>query len=154
MFSPAASLISSPSFGVALAQPSLFRVVPGGIQNDFHSTPGPDLNFSPEVNQTLILLDGFKNGSEESSISSYEDYEWLENDELRVSLGLGLFFGLAYGLVFILGIIGNSFVVAVVMRTPRMRTPTNFFIVNLALADLLVLIFCLPVTLIGNIYSG
>jgi hypothetical protein len=60
---------------------------------------------------------------------------------------------LAYGLVFLIGVVGNSFVVAVVARSPRMKTPTNFFIVNLALADLLVLVLCLPTTLITNIYS-
>lgn len=58
----------------------------------------------------------------------------------------------AYAFVFIVGLIGNSFVIAVVLRSPRMRTVTNFFIVNLAIADILVIVFCLPATLMSNIY--
>lgn len=82
------------------------------------------------------------------------DYDYYPEDELRVSMSLAILLCVAYGLVFVVGIIGNSFVVAVVFRSPRMRTPTNFFIANLAVADLLVVLFCLPATLIANIYSG
>ncbi|KAI8522231.1 G-protein coupled receptor [Branchiostoma belcheri] len=59
----------------------------------------------------------------------------------------------AYGLVFLLCIIGNSVVCAVVIRTPRLRTVTNYFILNLAVSDLLVGIFCLPFTLIFHILN-
>lgn len=58
----------------------------------------------------------------------------------------------AYLLVFAVGLIGNFFVIAVVFRSPRMRTVTNFFIVNLAVADILVIVFCLPATLMSNIF--
>ncbi|XP_059045692.1 orexin receptor type 2-like [Achroia grisella] len=58
----------------------------------------------------------------------------------------------AYLLVFVVGLIGNCFVIAVVYRSPRMRTVTNFFIVNLAVADILVIVFCLPATLMSNIF--
>lgn len=105
--------------------------------------------------------DSFSNATftEESAFSTADgvtdlDYELYPEDELRVSVGLAILFCVAYGLVFIVGIVGNSFVVAVVFRSPRMRTPTNFFIANLAVADLLVVLFCLPATLIANIYSG
>lgn len=58
----------------------------------------------------------------------------------------------AYLLVFVVGLVGNFFVIAVVYRSPRMRTVTNFFIVNLAVADILVIVFCLPATLMSNIF--
>ena len=59
---------------------------------------------------------------------------------------------LGYLIVFVLGLIGNCLVVAVVFRCPRMRSVTNFFIVNLAIADILVILFCLPATLLSNIF--
>ncbi|KAH8310368.1 hypothetical protein KR044_000988 [Drosophila immigrans] len=70
----------------------------------------------------------------------------------RHSLAMSIVYCVAYILVFLVGLIGNSFVIAVVLRAPRMRTVTNYFIVNLAIADILVIVFCLPATLIGNIF--
>lgn len=72
---------------------------------------------------------------------------------LRHSTTVTVIYCLAYCIVFVLGMFGNSFVVAVVCRSPRMRTVTNYFIVNLAFADILVLLFCLPPTLISNIIT-
>lgn len=59
----------------------------------------------------------------------------------RHSVTLTAVYCVAYVIVFIVGLIGNSFVIAVVLRSPRMRTVTNFFIVNLAVADILVIVF-------------
>lgn len=70
----------------------------------------------------------------------------------RHSITMTAVYCVAYFIVFIVGLIGNSFVVAVVFRMPRMRTVTNYFIVNLALADILVIVFCLPATLMSNIF--
>ena len=58
----------------------------------------------------------------------------------------------AYSLALIAGLVGNIFVVAIVIKDPKMRTVTNFFLLNLAVADLLVLTVCLPLTLVSNIY--
>ncbi|ESO87583.1 hypothetical protein LOTGIDRAFT_127723 [Lottia gigantea] len=49
-------------------------------------------------------------------------------------------------LVFIFGVTGNSLVCFAVWRNVHLRTTTNLFLVNLAVADLLVLILCLPPT--------
>lgn len=70
----------------------------------------------------------------------------------RHSLTVSVILTIAYSIVFIVGIIGNSVVVAIVCKSPRMRTVTNYFIANLALADILVLLFCLPATLVGNLF--
>lgn len=70
----------------------------------------------------------------------------------RHSLAMTAVYCVAYLLVFAVGLVGNCFVIAVVFRSPRMRTVTNFFIVNLAVADILVIIFCLPATLMSNIF--
>lgn len=70
----------------------------------------------------------------------------------RHSMAMSAVYCVAYVVVFVVGLIGNSFVIAVVYRSPRMRTVTNFFIVNLAVADVLVIVFCLPATLMSNIF--
>lgn len=83
-----------------------------------------------------------------SSASAMQDLELY----YRHSTAMNILYCVAYSIVFIVGLIGNSFVIAVVLRAPRMRTVTNYFIVNLALADILVIIFCLPATLTSNIF--
>lgn len=70
----------------------------------------------------------------------------------RHTMAMTAVYCVAYLLVFALGLVGNFFVIAVVFRSPRMRTVTNFFIVNLAVADILVIVFCLPATLMSNIF--
>lgn len=54
---------------------------------------------------------------------------------------------LAYCSIIFLGVIGNSLVIHVVIKFKSMRTVTNFFIANLAVADLLVNTLCMPFTL-------
>ena len=61
---------------------------------------------------------------------------------------------IAYFVVFILGIVNNSLVVSVVYRNRQMRTVTNYFIANLAIADILVCILVLPITLLSNVFQG
>ncbi|KXJ25148.1 neuropeptide FF receptor 2 [Exaiptasia diaphana] len=49
-----------------------------------------------------------------------------------------------YALIFIISIIGNALVCIVIARRRRMRTVTNYFILNLAIADLAVTCICIP----------
>ncbi|XP_032669448.1 allatostatin-A receptor-like isoform X1 [Odontomachus brunneus] len=53
---------------------------------------------------------------------------------------------LFFGMIGILGLVGNSLVVVVVAANPGMRSTTNILIINLAVADLLFVIFCIPFT--------
>lgn len=63
-------------------------------------------------------------------------------------------FSVAYIFVFTAGIFGNVAIFLTVRKSSDMRRLTTYFIINLAAADLLVLIFCLPFTLAANIYQG
>ncbi|KYB26242.1 orexin receptor type 2 isoform X1 [Tribolium castaneum] len=56
-----------------------------------------------------------------------------------------------HSLVFIIGIIGNILVCVAVYRNHTMRTVTNYFIVNLAVADFLVILFCLPPSVVWDV---
>ncbi|XP_059551103.1 pyroglutamylated RF-amide peptide receptor [Myotis daubentonii] len=58
---------------------------------------------------------------------------------------------LAGALIFALALFGNTLVVYVVARSKAMRTVTNIFICSLALSDLLIAFFCIPVTTLQNV---
>ncbi|XP_078577736.1 neuropeptide FF receptor 2-like [Branchiostoma floridae x Branchiostoma japonicum] len=62
--------------------------------------------------------------------------------------------GISYFLTFASSIIGNILVILVVLKIPRMRTVTNYFILNLAVSDILVAVLCMPFTLVDNIIRG
>ena len=58
-----------------------------------------------------------------------------------------------YVLTFLAGIIGNLFVILVVVRQRHMRTLTNVFFLNLTIGDLMVVSVCIPITLGNHIYK-
>ncbi|NP_001280539.1 RYamide receptor [Tribolium castaneum] len=51
-----------------------------------------------------------------------------------------------YAIIFVVALIGNSFVCYIVLSSPPMRTVTNFFILNLAIGDVLITLLCVPFT--------
>uniref|UniRef100_A0A3Q3N5N9 Neuropeptide FF receptor 1 n=1 Tax=Mastacembelus armatus TaxID=205130 RepID=A0A3Q3N5N9_9TELE len=61
---------------------------------------------------------------------------------------------LTYFFIFLLCMVGNILVCLIVLENRRMRTVTNLFILNLAISDLLVGIFCIPTTLVDNLITG
>lgn len=63
-------------------------------------------------------------------------------------------FTVSYLLIFLVCMLGNGVVCFIVLRRKNMRTVTNLFILNLAISDLLVGIFCMPTTLVDNIITG
>ena len=59
-----------------------------------------------------------------------------------------------YGIVILLSLVGNVAVLFVVARNKRMHTPTNYFIVNLAISDIMVTSSCTWVHLVDNLTEG
>lgn len=51
-----------------------------------------------------------------------------------------------FGIIVIVGFIGNALVVTVMLSNPQIRNTTNLLILNLAIADLLFIILCVPFT--------
>ncbi|XP_028930048.1 neuropeptide FF receptor 2 [Ornithorhynchus anatinus] len=60
----------------------------------------------------------------------------------------------SYFLIFSLCMVGNFLVCFIVLKNKHMHTVTNLFILNLAVGDLLVGLFCMPITLLDNIIAG
>lgn len=67
---------------------------------------------------------------------------------------MAVMFILAYTFIFLMCMIGNILVCFIVVKNRQMRTVTNMFILNLAISDLLVGIFCMPTTLVDNLITG
>ncbi|XP_063708959.1 orexin receptor type 2-like isoform X2 [Culicoides brevitarsis] len=57
----------------------------------------------------------------------------------------------SHSIVFIMGLVGNALVCIAVYTNHSMRTVTNIFIVNLAVADFFVILFCLPPTVLWDV---
>lgn len=49
-----------------------------------------------------------------------------------------------YAVVFVTGLVGNLLVCFAVLKNEHMRTVTNYYIVNMAVADVLVVLLCMP----------
>jgi hypothetical protein len=79
-----------------------------------------------------------------------EDYlDYLENYVFPEDWEWGVI--IMYAITFVVGLSGNVLVCFAVWRNRSMRTVTNIFIVNLAIADLTVIIICLPPTLLADV---
>jgi len=59
-----------------------------------------------------------------------------------------------YAMIIFFSLVGNTLIIVVVLRHRQMRTTTNFYIVNLAVADILVTVFCTWVHLVNNLNSN
>ncbi|GFR92005.1 orexin receptor type 2 [Elysia marginata] len=63
-------------------------------------------------------------------------------------------FIIIYCITFVVGLVGNALVCFAVWRNHNMRTVTNVFIVNLAVGDFLVILVCLPPTLVLDVIES
>lgn len=70
----------------------------------------------------------------------YEDTGFTD-DELLDLIPVAVF----YGLVFLLGTVGNILVIYCVAKYKRMKSITNQLLLSLACADLLLTVFCVPI---------
>lgn len=95
---------------------------------------------------TAAVMNTTDVGSNMTNITYYPYYQH--------SLYVAASFVLAYFLIFLLCMVGNILVCFIVVENRRMWTVINLFILNLAISDLLVGIFCIPTTLVDNLITG
>lgn len=111
---------------------------------------GVDYNCSMVVGGGTFRNDGNANTSSSRWNESYDDYlSQIEEFIFPRTWTWILIF--IHSLVFVIGLVGNTLVCVAVYRNHTMRTVTNYFIVNLAVADFMVILFCLPPTLIWDV---
>ena len=85
-----------------------------------------------------------ENGFIPSNCSNISEIKPTEGPVPEPPLYIMVCVSIVYIAIFIMGVVGNCLVVIVIWRNPDMRTTTNFFLVNLSVADLLVLLVCMP----------
>lgn len=92
--------------------------------------------------QESLSVASAANGSLSGSTDLNDSGIWDPDEDIfrRSDVRIGLIF--AYSFVFCCCFFGNLLVVIVVVMHRRMRTVTNFFLTNLAVADLCVGVFC------------
>lgn len=93
-----------------------------------------------DTNLTNVLLD-------------YEDIDYP--GILKVVLLPEIIWKVAlFVLIILTAVTGNILIIVVVAWNKRLRTTTNYYIVNLAVSDLLVTIWCTWVYLVNNLTEG
>ena len=83
-----------------------------------------------------VSMNTTANGSSSSSCSSL-----INPEALKVGATV------AYSLILVVSLVGNSLIVLIVYNTPTLRKPINMLIANMAMSDLLYPIFMFPVPL-------
>lgn len=117
-----------------------------GVRINFR--PNRDANSSDE-NSTLFDENMMLNCTNEYCVSDEEYIQMIEQHIFPSSSEWVLI--ALHCLVFCVGLVGNALVCVAVYRNRTMRTVTNYFIVNLAVADFMVILFCLPPTVVWDV---
>ena len=75
---------------------------------------------------------------------------WFYEDDVKKGIKMTAFL-----LLLVVSLLGNSLLIAVVYKNAnqRMRTPSNYFIINMACADILLTVYCVPQNTIITAYK-
>ena len=92
----------------------------------------PDASFNDTYNHTDIAIEP-GNGTTAREIELYE-----------IPTSLIVILTTFYAIIILTALLGNALVIYVVVVSPRMRTVTNFYIANLAFADVTIAMFAIP----------
>ncbi|KAJ8976233.1 hypothetical protein NQ317_009730 [Molorchus minor] len=109
--------------------------------------------------KTNLTLENLSDTNSVVAVTDTDTYAFLKNFEITVPFEIPpvlmarsskLIIPL-YLIIFVLAVLGNSLVLVTLVRNKRMRTVTNVYLFNLAISDLLLGVFCMPFTLVGQV---
>lgn len=100
----------------------------------------PQVDYTTQINMIFDNCSGFTN----QDLNGYMDIAKKGTTVPEPPLYILVCVSILYTSIFLSGILGNSLVVFVVFMNRDMRNPTNYFLINLSIADLLVIVVCMP----------
>lgn len=88
-------------------------------------------------------------------LSSFDDFSYLIHEKSchKHSSLSALFLCFANFVIFLFGVSGNTLVIYFISFKTARLTASSMFICNLALADLFVILFCIPSTMFASIFK-
>ena len=103
-------------------------------------------NAKPNKNKILIIICGKKKIINKmfENISNISNFSRVPGPHYEMTLDLILYGTVFYTFIFIIGVTGNFLVLYVIMKEKALRNFTNYLLANLSVADLMVLITCVP----------
>lgn len=117
------------------------------------SATAEDIDRKVSINQSFPAVNGTDEpciGSPEFCNLTKEEYVRMLQEYIYPQTYEWVLIG-THSAVFVIGLVGNALVCIAVYRNHTMRTVTNYFIVNLAVADFMVILFCLPATVLWDV---
>lgn len=101
--------------------------------------------FLGESVNSSLFLQSLINCSDPDSVSQALNQTWIYYEDPMYYTYSYRFVGTFFqGLIFLIGVLGNILVVFVVARNKSMHSPTNCYLVSLAIADCIVLLAAIP----------
>ena len=91
---------------------------------------------------------GRENGNHTTDTNSF-NCSGVNCETMTFENVLGIVVPILYGMVVIVGFIGNLLVIIVVVSNKQMRNTTNILIINLAVADILFILICVSMTTVS-----
>jgi len=120
--------------------------------NDVVHTGWSTITMTTVWNASEVFLEYINLSILEDTISPLEvkkPWPTMKQPALAVAI-----LAVTYLTVAVVGVLSNGLVIGVICIQPRMRTVINYFLANLAMADALVCVLVLPISLLQNIYTG
>ncbi|XP_037876450.1 ecdysis triggering hormone receptor isoform X2 [Bombyx mori] len=135
-------MISTINYTQSQTNVNILHVAYSSYGNDIENVT----EYRTKSEAAVDLDDAFRNGSLTNTTIGYTNNNFTEYAEIPHYIKItSMTFCIA---IMCLGVIGNVMVPIVILKTKDMRNSTNIFLVNLSIADLMVLLVCTPTVLV------